>query len=125
MQHHNQPPSNAMPKAAGVGAGLSAGGPGLMMLLKELGWTLSFPVILLIGIGSIIALIVSAVLALIWVWRLLKFELEADNSTVKRLIAVGGRHLIPLVLSVMTIAGLLLIGGSVLGWILYLREPQA
>jgi hypothetical protein len=97
-----------LPKALPISGGLSIGGPGFMLMAKELGWSLPYPLVLAIGIGSIIALAVSAILSIVWAWRWLK-EQRDPNSSFNTLRIAARRNVIPIVLGAVGIVGIVLI----------------
>jgi len=101
-------PQSQVPRALPVSGLISAGGPGFMFLAKEMGWTIPFPIILMIGTGSIIALAVSAILSIVWAWRWLR-EQRDPNSTFNAIRIAARRNVIPIVLAAVAVVGLLLI----------------
>lgn len=97
-----------VPKALPISGLISLGGPGFMLMAKELGWTLPFPIVLLIGIASIISLSLSVILSIVWGWRWLK-EQRDPNSLFNAIRIAARRNVIPIVLAAVAIVGLLLI----------------
>lgn len=102
------------PKALPIAGLVTFGGPGFMLLAKEMNWALPFPVVVIIGAASIVALVLGAILSIVWAWRWLRQQRD-PNSVLNKIRLVARHNVIPIILALVGGVGLLLVGAASVG----------